>query len=104
VLCELVKWRHDWWARHWMDDWPSYGPDSLVTDTDLEEIATRILTVYTGEHLRRYTRIVHIHDLSQPLLSALHEIRARICGIQVDESDTSAEANPISNSQLTTPH
>ncbi|KAF9536389.1 P-loop containing nucleoside triphosphate hydrolase protein [Agrocybe pediades] len=101
VLAELVRWRHECWTCSWMDDWPSYGPDSLVTDTDLEEIASRILTVYTTEHLRCYTQIVHLQDLSAPLLDTLHKIRMSVCGIN---ASVDSEAIQIANSLSEAPH
>ncbi|KAF4612582.1 hypothetical protein D9613_012725 [Agrocybe pediades] len=105
VHAELVKWRYECWTRDWMEEWPSYGPDSLVSDTDVEEIANRILTVFTIEHLQSHARIVHIQDLSAPLLDALQDIRVRVCGVNISVSEP--EAFQIANLETTparTPH
>ncbi|KAF8989647.1 hypothetical protein BDQ17DRAFT_1393269 [Cyathus striatus] len=36
---ELLKWRLETWKSEWMDKWPDYGPESLVSTADLGEIS-----------------------------------------------------------------
>ncbi|KAJ7615916.1 hypothetical protein FB45DRAFT_757724 [Roridomyces roridus] len=39
IYQELVRWRLVHWRNSWRDDWPQYGPKSLVSDADLNTIA-----------------------------------------------------------------
>ncbi|KAK6966878.1 hypothetical protein R3P38DRAFT_2478562, partial [Favolaschia claudopus] len=71
IYKRLVEWRLDYWKKCWKDDWPSYGPKSLVSDADFQEISTHTGKIITLEDLRNYTHILHWAALSTPLLKQI---------------------------------
>ncbi|KAK6966295.1 P-loop containing nucleoside triphosphate hydrolase protein, partial [Favolaschia claudopus] len=74
IYNKLVEWRLDHWKQYWKDDWPNYGPKSLVSDSDLNEISTHTSKIFTVQDLQNYTHIVHWAQLSTPLFIAVHKI------------------------------
>ena len=73
VYNELKRWRLETWKKSWRDDWPSYGPKTLVSNCDLESISNRRAgtSVFTIQDIRRYTHIIHWPELGVPLMDAL---------------------------------
>ncbi|KAJ7856481.1 hypothetical protein B0H14DRAFT_2177199, partial [Mycena olivaceomarginata] len=47
----LVNWRLQHWRNDWRDGWPSYGPNSLIPDSDLYNLAKHAGAVATIEDL-----------------------------------------------------
>ncbi|KAJ6536866.1 P-loop containing nucleoside triphosphate hydrolase protein [Mycena capillaripes] len=43
----LIDWRLQHWRNDWRDGWPSYGPNSLIPDSDLDNLAKHAGTVTT---------------------------------------------------------
>ncbi len=74
ILKSLIAWRLKIWKEEWMENWPCYGPDSLVCDSDLQEIAKRAHTILTLDSLRSLTSIPHEEELALPLFMALQQI------------------------------
>ncbi|KAJ7130594.1 hypothetical protein C8R44DRAFT_561776, partial [Mycena epipterygia] len=70
VLSKLVE----WWPQHWRSNWrvqgQSYGPKTLVSDSDLETLANRPTKIFSVEEMWKYTHIVHWSELSEPLFEA----------------------------------
>ncbi len=80
ILTALKGWRVKLWRDEWSDEWPSYGPHSLISDADLEIIAQRAHTIHTYDDIYSLTQILHIDDLAAPLLAALESILIQVCG------------------------
>ncbi|KAJ7741732.1 P-loop containing nucleoside triphosphate hydrolase protein [Mycena metata] len=74
IFKKLVSWRLAHWRSDWCHNWPSYGPKSLVSDSDLEDLAAHTSKIFSVEDMRRYTHILHWTDLSIPLFEALQQI------------------------------
>lgn len=80
ILKQLREWRLSVWKRDWMDEWPMYGPDHLVSDADLTEIAKRAHNITTIPALISLTHMPHEEDLAAPLFTALQQILTTVCG------------------------
>jgi hypothetical protein len=94
----LLKWRKEHWKEEWRTRWPSYGPKSLISDSDLEDVAKHAAKICCVEDLRQYTHIAHWRALATPLFEAVHEICEKFnllpvqLGIQPDTvADTELE-------------
>ncbi|KAJ7048515.1 ATP-dependent DNA helicase [Mycena amicta] len=74
IFDKLVLWRLEHWWMNWRDGWPSYGPKSLVSDSDLENLAAHAAKIFSVEDMRHYTHILHWTKLSTPLFDRLQEI------------------------------
>ncbi|KAJ7929840.1 hypothetical protein B0H13DRAFT_1477350, partial [Mycena leptocephala] len=74
ILGRLIEWRLREWKDYWMDDWPGYGPKSLISDSDLEILANRPTKISSTENIQKYTRIVHWSQLTQPLFDVIQSI------------------------------
>jgi hypothetical protein len=74
IYNKLIDWRLEHWKNHWREDWPNYGPKSLISDSDLEEIAKRTSKIFSVEDLKHYTHIVHWAALSPHLFDAVQDI------------------------------
>ncbi|KAF8158585.1 hypothetical protein B0H34DRAFT_656343, partial [Crassisporium funariophilum] len=48
---------------------PRYGPDSLVSNADLEKVAAQSQTISSVKDLYSITNILHWSKLSKPLLA-----------------------------------
>ena len=91
VYNELKQWRLEIWEKDWRDDWPSYGPKTLVSDCDLECISNRAgSSIFTIKDVRRYTHIIHWPELGVPLMDAL-----RVALILVHGSDVLAPPSVV---------
>ena len=88
ILEKLVVWRLEAWKDDWMVDWPLYGPDSLVSDSDLHEITKRAHNVSSVDILISFTHIPHAEQLAAPLFATLRRILYEVCGIPIPESST----------------
>ncbi|KAF8178738.1 P-loop containing nucleoside triphosphate hydrolase protein [Pholiota molesta] len=74
IFESLAAWRLKTWKEEWMENWPCYGPDSLVSDSDLQEIAKRAHNISTLDTLLSFTHIPHEEELAMPLFNALQQI------------------------------
>ncbi|KAJ6626327.1 hypothetical protein B0H10DRAFT_1748616, partial [Mycena sp. CBHHK59/15] len=74
VYKKLVAWRLEHWCSDWRERWPSYGPKTLISDSDLEDLAKHTSKIFCVEDMRRYTHIVHWSELSEPLFNAIQSI------------------------------
>lgn len=74
IYIKLIDWRLNHWRVFWRDSWPSYGPKSLIPDSDLQELANHTSKIFCIEDMRRYTHIVHWADISPPLFEAIQRI------------------------------
>jgi hypothetical protein len=73
VFNQLKHWRLAVWKEDWRKNWPSYGPKTLVSDSDLKCISNQAgSSVFTIQDIRRYTHITHWPELGAPLMNALH--------------------------------
>jgi hypothetical protein len=92
VIYEMfLEWRKTHWREEWRARWPSYGPKSLISDADLEDVAKHAAKISSVEDLRQYTHIVHWSTLAPPLFNAVHEIckRFNLLPVQLEiQSDT----------------
>ncbi|KAJ7827099.1 ATP-dependent DNA helicase [Mycena leptocephala] len=74
IYNKLIAWRLQHWRSTWKAKWPSYGPKTLIPDSDLEALAAHTSKILCIEDMRRYTHIVHWVDLSAPLFDAIQDI------------------------------
>ncbi|KAJ6578555.1 hypothetical protein B0H19DRAFT_873582, partial [Mycena capillaripes] len=71
IYQKLTQWRPEHWKKYWREEWPSYGPKSLVSDSDLVEISKHSSKIISVDDLKHYTHIVHWDALSDYLFEAL---------------------------------
>ncbi|KAF5313744.1 hypothetical protein D9619_013674 [Psilocybe cf. subviscida] len=83
----LVEWRFRVWKEEWMDKWPSYGPQSLITDNDLKEIAKRAHNIRSAADVNAVAQVPHLDDLSDSLLAELDVIFYALFGVQQNPND-----------------
>ncbi len=57
-----------------MEKWLCYGPDSLILDSDLQEISKRAHNITTVDVLLSFTHMPHKEELAMPLFEALQQI------------------------------
>ena len=85
ILMHLQSWRDTEWREHWQQRWPFYGPNSLVSDRDLEVIANNAGKVIEVADLYPLTHIVHWDTLATPLFevvqNALHAVAKPVDGM-----------------------
>ncbi|KAJ7213111.1 ATP-dependent DNA helicase [Mycena pura] len=74
IYDKLAAWCLQHWRSYRKAKWPSYGPKTLISDSDLEELAAHTNKINCIEDMRRYTHIVHWKDLSTPLFESLQGI------------------------------
>ncbi|KAJ7689931.1 hypothetical protein B0H17DRAFT_906619, partial [Mycena rosella] len=70
IYQELVRWRLKLWRDHWRDEWPSYGPKCLVSDADLNNLATHVGSLRSVDDILPFTHIVHWAEISELLFEA----------------------------------
>ncbi|EAU91695.2 ATP-dependent DNA helicase [Coprinopsis cinerea okayama7 len=100
----LLKWQGELWRREWKDEWPSYGPECLVTDSGLLSIAKNALKISTADDLYNVTPIIHLDDLAPSLLQTLENITRTVCGTTAREQQKQIEEALSRNSeQVATP-
>jgi hypothetical protein len=90
ILKELMQWRLAHWWEYWQEQWPNYGPKSLVSDADIENIAKHAGSVHTVDDLRPLTHIIHWSALSEPLFGAVHAALTLATGINLTEDAATA--------------
>jgi hypothetical protein len=90
IIERLMQWRLQHWKDNWMERWPNYGPKTLVSDSDLEDVAKHQHKIKNTEDLKRYTHIVHWNDLSLPLLTSLQGI-CRGLGVLAEPTEEQQE-------------
>jgi hypothetical protein len=103
ILSELVQWRLDLWRTDWRDDWPAYGPKSLVSDVDICKIANNAGSIQAENDLLCYANILHWHELSKPLF---HAVQAALVLVHGDRAETHGAVNvemPIDENVQPTP-
>ena len=84
IYNELKRWRLEVWKRDWWDSWPSYGPKTLVSDCDLENLSNCAgCSIFTIQDVHRHTRLIHWPELGVPLLNALREALMVVHGFDV---------------------
>ncbi|KAJ7794833.1 hypothetical protein B0H14DRAFT_2294994, partial [Mycena olivaceomarginata] len=71
IYRQLVDWRLKHWKSDWRAMWPSYGPKSLISDSDLEALDNRPTRILSMEDMQKYTHIAHWSELSEPLFNAI---------------------------------
>ncbi|KAJ7824410.1 hypothetical protein B0H14DRAFT_2245179, partial [Mycena olivaceomarginata] len=74
IYNKLIDWRLQHWKNYWREDWPNYRPKSLISDSDLDEIAKHTSKIFSVEDLKHYTHIVHWAALSPHLFEAVQDI------------------------------
>ncbi|KAJ7624217.1 ATP-dependent DNA helicase [Mycena polygramma] len=75
-------------VSNWKVDYPSYGPKTLIPDSDLEDLAAHTSKIFCVEDMRRYTHIVHWADLSTPLFDILQQICGELNLLPIAVEDT----------------
>jgi hypothetical protein len=78
IYQELVQWWTHLWKKEWRDMWPSYGPKTLISDSDLNTVAKHAKSIHTIDDIRCCTNIIHWIDLSTSFLDALQAAVALI--------------------------
>ncbi|KAJ6584522.1 hypothetical protein B0H19DRAFT_1015076 [Mycena capillaripes] len=71
---KLVAWRLQHWRSAWRDKWPSYGPKTLIPDSDLVTLAAHTTKIFCIEDMCLHTHIVHWAELSPYLFETLQQI------------------------------
>ncbi|KAF8237775.1 hypothetical protein L208DRAFT_1012870, partial [Tricholoma matsutake] len=71
IYQELICWCTLLWQREWRDKWPSYGPKTLLSDTDINTVAKHAGSIHVVDDLHRHTHVIHWDDLAIPFLHAL---------------------------------
>jgi hypothetical protein len=79
---ELVKWRLCHWQEKWHLEWPCYGPKSLISDTDLENVAKHAGTITSTYPHHSWSQ------LADPLFNAVCTALALATGAKVIERTT----------------
>lgn len=79
-LEKLTAWRLKIWQVSWKKDWPSYGPESLISNADLEVISQKASSLSTLEDIDAIAHIPHLDELGDSLLSVLDDIHLELCG------------------------
>ncbi|KAF8174364.1 hypothetical protein K438DRAFT_1544712, partial [Mycena galopus ATCC 62051] len=51
IFRRLVEWRLECWKNDWRLTWPSYGPKTLISDSDLETLANRPTKILSVEEI-----------------------------------------------------
>jgi hypothetical protein len=95
IYQELVRWRTHLWKKEWRDKWPSYGPKTLVSDSDLNTVAKHAKSIHTIDDIRRRTNIIHWIDLSTSFLDALQAAVALVLepnAFEIPVTNTEAQA------------
>lgn len=99
ILEKLKTWRFCLWEKEWKAGWTSYGPQALVSDSDLQEISKRAHTLISADDIDAVTQILHLDDISTSLLENLRTILKDTCGTLAP----AAQGGPRTEvSQLTT--
>lgn len=83
ILKSLIAWCLKTWKEEWMENWPCYGPDSLVCNSNLQEIAKQAHTIVTLDNLLSITHIPHEDELAMPLFTALQQILHNVYSVQL---------------------
>ncbi|KAF8152060.1 hypothetical protein K438DRAFT_1910255 [Mycena galopus ATCC 62051] len=94
IFEKLSEWRMEHWKQDWMAKWPRYGPSSLISHSDLEEIAKHAAKIISVEDLQLYTHIIHWDDISGPLFAAFELICAEL-KLEVPHTIQPATPGPI---------
>lgn len=81
IFQDLKIWRYTTWEKEWMENWPMYAPESLISDDDLEELSKRAHTITNISTLLSHTHIPHEEELAPALFAVLQDILNRVCGI-----------------------
>ena len=85
---QLMKWRLHHWQEKWRLEWPCYGPKSLISDADLENVAKHAGTITSIDHLQPLTHIIHWSQLAEPLFHAVRAALALATGATAIERTT----------------
>ncbi|KAJ7506316.1 hypothetical protein B0H11DRAFT_1707264, partial [Mycena galericulata] len=71
----LIEWRLRHWRSDWRDEWPSYGPKSLIPDSDLDNLAKHAASIETVDDLVPLVQgVVHWEELAPVLLATIKSI------------------------------
>ncbi|KAJ7854784.1 ATP-dependent DNA helicase [Mycena leptocephala] len=97
IYNKLIAWRLQHWRSAWKAKWPSYGPKTLIPDSDLENLAAHTSKILCIEDMRRYTHIVHWVDLSAPLFDAVQDICRELNLLPEDAIDEPTADEPQPN-------
>lgn len=104
IICKLKDWRVKIWRDEWEDDWPSYGPQSLISDKDLDIIAQRAHSIHGYDDIYSLTQILHIDELFTPLLSALKRILSEVRPELLANNSSSLPASTVSSASIIDSH
>jgi hypothetical protein len=96
----LVTWRRRYWEESWRDDWPCYGPKSLLSDGDLDEVAQHMGSITSVETLRPFVHVLHESRILPELLVAFKAAVLSITGSPVAETVTISSDELLAQSQL----
>ncbi|KAJ7881545.1 P-loop containing nucleoside triphosphate hydrolase protein [Mycena olivaceomarginata] len=64
IFNKLTEWCLEHWRTAWKDDWPSYGPKSIISDADLENVSKHTSKIFSADDLKKYSHIVHWEVIS----------------------------------------
>ena len=80
ILIRLQAWRNTEWRERWRKRWPFYGPNSIVSDQDLEAVAYNAGRIIEVADLYPLTHIIHWDDLAAPLFHAVRSAVDAVTG------------------------
>jgi hypothetical protein len=95
IYLQLISWRLEHWRSDWRTQWPSYGPKSLISDSDLEDLAKHTSKISAVDDMLPYTHIVHWDDLSVPLFAEIQAICMRLDLIAPIIAEASQSTAPV---------
>ncbi|KAF8973028.1 P-loop containing nucleoside triphosphate hydrolase protein, partial [Flammula alnicola] len=80
IFVALVEWRDTIWRTDgWKEKWPCYGPQDILPNLDLDEVAKHARTILSGDELVRKLHTIHALALGLPLFCEVKRILADIC-------------------------
>jgi hypothetical protein len=104
IYKELISWRLKMWQEEWRSKWPAYGPKSLISDVDLEDISKHAGSITTLDDLVARTHIIHWSFLARPLFNAIQTALATVTGSSVTPLiDAGLSEIPTADPSLPTP-
>ncbi|KAJ7211426.1 P-loop containing nucleoside triphosphate hydrolase protein [Mycena rebaudengoi] len=95
LYLQLISWRLEHWRSDWRTQWPSYGPKSLISDSDLEDLAKHVGKISAVNDMLPYTHIIHWEELSVPLFAAIQAICLRLNLVAPIVAEAPQSAAPV---------
>ena len=97
MLEKLKAYRLEVWKSEWRNEWPGFGPTSLVSDLDLESMVKHAHNIKTSDDLRRFIQVPYFDELSPWLLKTLHQL------LDINDGDTEPVPTTAGPSNTATP-